>query len=527
MEKLPIISVDEMIALEMRAVRAGYSEAQMMERAGLELARKIEKRYGIQGKKRILGIAGSGSNGGDTLTALHFLSQLGWDCCAYVLAVEKTDAQLVSRARISGVNLIDASKDNRYLNLALECKRADVILDGILGTGIHLPLSSGIAEILKIIAVNRQQAIVAAVDCPSGIDCRTGQMAAEVLCAGITFCMGAVKKGLLTLPAFSKAGQLEGIDFGLEEALPESINYLDFVADADLVSRHLPVRPSDAHKGTFGSLLIIGGCTEYRGAPLLAAHAAYRVGTGLVRLAVPASIISSEAANLQEAVWSGLPETEGYLDQKSAQELMMHQKASDAIWLLGPGLGLTGATRAFFQTVLNGLDWNGLTNIKSDRRLLIDADGLRILSEIPEWWNKIHSRVVITPHPGEMAALTNLTVSEVQKKRMEITKIFAKKWGCVVILKGALTIVSNANGQVCVIPGANAVLSKAGSGDVLAGMIAALMAQGVQDFPAAYCAAWIQFQCGLTALTKIGVQESVLATNLINAIPTVLASIKI
>jgi len=526
MEKLPIISVDEMIALEMRAVQVGYSEAQMMERAGLELGRKIEKRYGIQGKKRILGIAGSGNNGGDTLTALHFLRQLGWDCCAYVLAVEKTDAQLVSRVRISGVNLIDASKDNRYLNLAFECKRADIILDGILGTGIHLPLSSGIAEILTIIEVNRQQAIVASVDCPSGIDCRTGQMANEVLSADITFCMGAVKKGLLTLPAFSKAGQLEGIDFGLEEVLPKWSNHLDFVADAKLVSKHLPERPRDAHKGTFGSVLIIGGCTEYRGAPLLAAHAAYSLGTGLVRLAVPASIISSEAANLPEAVWSGLSESEGYLTEKSALELAIQQKASDGVWLLGLGLGLTADTKAFFGELMFGLGGDDLKRRKSGRRLLIDADGLRILSKIPDWWQKIHVPLVITPHPGEMAALTNLAVSEIQANRLEITKTYAQKWDCVVVLKGALTIVSNADGQVCVISGANAVLSKAGSGDVLAGMITALMAQGVSDFPAAYCAAWIHFQCGLAALTRIGLPESVLATDLVNAIPLFLASIK-
>lgn len=521
MQKFPLVTVDEMITLEKRAVEKGFVVEQMMERAGYELACLVDQQFGIQGKKRILGIAGTGNNGGDTLTALIHLSQKGWDCSAFVLSLEKVAPRLVERLKRSGVTIL-SGKDFDYRLLANECKSADVILDGILGTGIHLPLAQSVIEVLEIIRLNRGLAVVVAVDCPSGIDCRTGEVAPGVLKADLTICLGAVKAGLLTFPAYSFVGHLTGINFGLVDVLKNCFDHADFVVGQALVSKLLPARPADAHKGIFGKVIIIGGCAKYVGAPLLAGKAAYRIGAGLVRLAMPKSVIQNAIPDLPEAVWKSLPDVDGYLSQESAFVCTNELSDLDDVWLIGPGLGLTESTQAFMATLLDNFQDGDLKN----KRLVIDADGLRALAGIPNWHRLYGERTVLTPHPGEMAILTSLEVEKIQSDRIAVARKFAQLWGCVLVLKGALTVVANADGRLCVIPGASAALAKAGSGDILAGMIAGLAAQGMDSFTAAYCAAWLHFQCGVRALEEIGTTASVIASDLIESIHEVLTQIK-
>ncbi len=540
MNTLPrLVTVSQMQAIEKAADAAGHSYAAMMEHAGRGLAEVIEETLGYLAEEGVLGLVGSGNNGGDTLVALTHLAESGWKAAALLVRPRPPEDPLVERARAAGVRLLEAAPVTPQ-GLPALLREYAVLLDGVLGTGIRLPLRPSVAPWLeaarRYVETAERPPVVVAVDAPSGVDCDSGEAAPETIPADLTVTMAAVKAGLLRFPAFGLTGEIRLVGIGLPEDLPAWQAVRRYVPNAAWVRAVLPPRPPQAHKGTFGTALVVAGSSNYTGAALLAGKAAYRVGAGLVTLAVPAPLHAALAGHFPEATWLLLPHELGVVAEAAAAVVRRNLKRPTAL-LFGPGFGLEETTRAFIAALLEGdvsprarigfvhADEAASAEASPLPPLVVDADGLKLLAQIEGWARKLPAPAVLTPHPGEMSVLTGLERSEIQAERLGVAERFAAEWGHVVVLKGAHTVVAAPDGRTAVLPIANAALARAGTGDVLAGVIAGLRAQGVDAFEAAVAGAWLHGMAGLYALDDLGNAASVLAGDVLAALPEVLAGL--
>lgn len=544
---MKLVSVAEMRAIEQQADASGLSYAQMMENAGRGLAELLlDLPFASAGKDQdVLGLVGPGNNGGDTLVALSLLASNGWRARAYLLNREALGDALVERLKQAGGEIVLAKQDSRFESLTTFVETADIVLDGVLGTGVRLPLKGDVARALDAaktaIAAAAEPPFVVAVDCPSGVDCDSGEVAKECIPADLTVTMAAVKQGLLRMPAFEYVGEIKVVDIGLSETLPAWNAIQNRVTMAEDVAMLLPDRPLDAHKGTFGTALVVAGSLNYTGAALLAGKAAYRSGAGLVTLAVPAPLHSALVGHLPEATWLLLPHEQGVIAEDAASVVFENLGRVTAL-LIGPGFGLEETTQKFLEALLDGKSAVrkssariGFLHTESERAegervilppLVCDADGLRLLAKIPNWPTRLPAPAVLTPHPGEMSALTGLKVEEIQQDRLGVARRFAGEWGHVVVLKGAFTVVAAPNGQTATLPVASPALARAGSGDVLAGLITGLRAQGLEAYDAAVAGAWIHARAGLAAAEFQGGTASILAGDVLEMIADVMAELQ-
>ncbi|MDR3578280.1 MAG: NAD(P)H-hydrate dehydratase [Anaerolineaceae bacterium] len=533
---MKLVTVSEMRQIEQEANAGGLTFDLMMQNAGRGLARIVENSYSHIPDKLVLGLVGTGNNGGDTLVALAALARDGWQARAFQVRPRPADDPLIKEVLDAGGVVFEAGEDPNLKMLDGWLNTSPVWLDGILGTGTQLPLKPDLARLLSHISSFKPRAHVVAVDCPSGVDCDRGDAAPELLPAEITVCMAAIKTGLLAFPAFKSVGRLEVVDIGLADGLKSWQAAKKTVISRDWVHSILPERQMDSHKGTFGTAMVIAGSINYTGAALLAGKAAYRIGAGLVRIGIPGPLHAALAGQLPEATWLILPHATGVISQ-NAYELVVKNLEKVTALLIGPGLGLEETTGEFIKELVSGKNsWAGrgsigfVTSSHPEEPakpfqlppLVFDADGLKLLAKIPDWDKHIPAPAVLTPHPGEMAVLTGLDVAEIQKDRLGLSRSYAEKWNHVVVLKGALTVIASPDGRQALIPVATSALAHAGTGDVLSGIIVGLRAQGLPAFEAAAAGAWIHAQAGLAAAGRIGHPASVLAGDVLESIPAVL-----
>ncbi len=539
---MKLVTVAQMREIEKEADANGLPYAEMMENAGRGLAEIVNEIAFDDEWEEVLGLVGPGNNGGDTLVALTHLVEEGWHARAYVVKRKKKD-ELVTRFLDAGGEVTFAETDKDFSALGMCFESADILLDGLLGTGIKLPLKAEIASVLEqslfIMSDMDNPPYIIAVDCPSGIDCDTGEAALECLPADLTVTMAAVKRGLLKLPAFEFVGDLALVDIGLPDDLASFYDLKTEVADHELVSGLMPERALDSHKGTFGTALIAAGSINYTGAALLAGMAAYRVGAGLVTMAVPSPLHVVLASQLPEATWILLPHEMGNIAGNAAEALTKSLESASAL-LVGPGLGLEAKTKEFLEGLLTGksnakkqTSQIGFVHKETKEDALVtlppmvvDADGLKLLAKISDWHMKLPPLSVLTPHPGEMSVLTGLPKDEIQKDREAVASKYAMEWGHVVVLKGAFTVIAAPNGQLTVIPVASPALARAGTGDVLAGLIVGLRAQGLDAYDAAVAGAYIHAEAGLLAAEDLGTTASVMASDILNTIVDVISDLE-
>lgn len=512
-----IVSVEQMRVLEKEADSNGLHYASMMQNAGIGAGFQIDRKFGNRDCKTILGLVGAGNNGGDALVTLTYLQKRNWETRAYLIADRNASDPLVTEYVAGGGILVLFSKDENLSQLDELIHVSNFILDGVLGTGMRLPLKGAAQAVLRHLKEMEELPYVIALDCPSGVDCDSGEADEAAISANWTICMAAVKQGLLRFPAFEYVGDLSVVDIALSPDLKAWGDGNEFCMERSAVAERIPRRPLQAHKGTFGTALIFAGSQAFPGAAYLAGKAAYLAGTGLVTLASIPCVQQAMAGALPEATWC-LLKTEGngftWDDAISLQDTL--RKASSI--LIGPGWGTHSTTAAFLQKLfveIKEIPQQKLTGV------VIDADGLNLLSEDPALLEKLPVGTVLTPHAGEMARLTGLSIEEIQKNRKEIAREYAKKWNVSIVLKGALTIIADPSGKLVIIPVATPALARAGSGDVLAGMLVGLMAQGVASFDAACVAAWMHGEAGKQAERRNGHAACVLAGDILNAIPKV------
>lgn len=539
---MKLLSVQEMRQVESQADASGLSYSQMMENAGQSLAEIIQLRIKPGNSERsVLALVGPGNNGGDALVALSHLASWGWMVTAY-LVKPRQDDPLVERVEKTGKIITHTAKDARK-KLAEAIQNTHVILDGILGTGAKPPLRPDISDVLDFvqqqIAQAKIQPFVVAVDCPSGVDCDTGEAPVNALKADLTVTMAAAKRGLFRFPSASLVGEVLVASIGELDSLAAWAKVNRYVATPSWVREILPKRPDDAHKGTFGTALICAGSVNYTGAALLAGQAAYRIGTGLVTIAIPEPLYQTLAGQFPEATWLVLPDEMGVIAGKAAPVLLKNLGKATAL-LMGPGWGQEDSTLEFLDRLLDPLraatgkpigfsisspskrEENASTSLPA---IVMDADGLKLLTKIDNWNSRLPAPAVLTPHPGEMSILTGLSREEIATDRISVAEKYADLWGHVVVLKGAFTIVAAPGGKTALIPFASAALARAGTGDVLAGLIAGLRAQGVEAFPAAVAGAWIHAQAGVLAARQYGNTASVLASDVLGQVSRVITGL--
>jgi hydroxyethylthiazole kinase-like uncharacterized protein yjeF len=534
-----IVSVDQMVAIETRADASGLSYDQMMENAGKAVAERILKVWPQASDFKILVLVGPGNNGGDGLVAGYHLANEGADVAYYLLKERASKDNNLARVQEMSAKIILAEDDARDRELKQLIDASDLIIDGLLGTGFKLPLRDTaqalLSKVRKCIEERDRTVFVAAIDCPSGVDCDSGEAATECIQADVTITLAAVKEGLLKLPGAALVGDLFVGDIGLEADNSELLKIAREMMDPGRARSWLPPRDRHAHKGTFGQVLIIAGSINYPGAAVLAAKGAYRAGAGLVTLAVPEPIYRPLVAVIPEATWIILPHTQGVI-ASGAVEVLAESLPQAQSCLMGPGFGQDRSTEQFMRKLFMGKGaGEGLGFVESPQSVgsvqfppvVFDADGLKLLAKLGQWQTLIPAQSILTPHPGEMSVLTGLPVEEIQKDRVGTAEKWAKEWGHIVVLKGAFTVVASPEGMSIVIPIATPALASAGTGDVLAGVVASLLGQGLAPFRAAALGAYLHGRAGLLAAEAYQTSTSVVAGDVADALPEAFAELEL
>lgn len=513
---MKIVTVRQMQAIEKSADSSGLTFMKMMRNAGQGIANWVHTH--LPTKSGVIGLVGSGNNGGDTLIALRTLSDLGVRTSAFIIKNRKNDP-LISELISSGGSCVDVLDDDYFTKLDASLFPGVIVLDGILGTGFRLPLRGKLSDQMSTIydlVQNSSGTRIIAVDCPSGLDCDTGECSEHTIRAEYTLCMAAIKQGLLKMPGHSFTGDLAFIDIGISNPNEHISDPLPETIDLNWVKKKIPGRSVGGHKGTFGTCLVIAGSRPYTGAAYLTGKAAYRSGCGLVNIGTINSVQQSLSGAFSETVWTILPELDDGYDNRGIETIIKHFKSADGL-VLGPGWGLNHQQEVFLRQLL--------PSIPRSMPTLIDADGLKLLKRIDHWWEQLPYNTILTPHPGEMSILTGMNIREIQANRWQTARKYAQKWGVVLILKGALSTIVYPSGRLFVIPISDSALATAGSGDVLSGAIGGMLAQG-WDLPStALIGAWMHAHAGVAAKKKIGNRFSVTAVDILEAIPDIFSAI--
>lgn len=533
-----IVTVEQMVAIEKKAHASGLGYDQMMDNAGKSVANRILSVWPLAKQWRILILVGPGNNGGDGLVAGYYLSQAGADVSYYLLKERSEEDANLKRVRKMEAMITLAANDRGNVQLNKLVESTDLLIDALLGTGFKLPLSGEAQALLKKIGIRIQlreePLLVAAIDCPSGMDCDSGEAASECIRADITVTLAAAKMGLLTLSGADYAGRIFIGEIGLNPKNSSMAEISLEMMDWALAKAWLPQRARDAHKGTFGQVLIVAGSINYPGAAVLAARGAYRSGSGLVTLAVPEPIYAPLVSILPEATWIMLPHDQGVISSGAVEVLEQILTTAQAL-LIGPGFGQERSTEQFMTKLFTGSGpGEGIGFMDAEQPkvriqlppLVLDADALKLVTRMKDWASLIPAGSILTPHPGEMSALTGLPVEKVQEARIKTAQEWSRKWGHVVVLKGAFTVVASPEGQTMVIPIATPALARAGTGDVLAGIIVGLRGQGLEAYEAAALGAYLHGRAGELAAEIYQTTTSVIAGDIVDALSDAIAEIE-
>ena len=499
------VTADQMRAIEARCVDAGVSLDTLMENAGLAVANAVQERLGGAAGKSVVVLVGPGNNGSDGYVAARHLATHGAQVDASNLSKRPDPDTWRQMAEAAGVRVVDRPGER---TLADASAHSDIIIDAVLGTGPARPIGEELATLLRVVFENAQD--IVAVDLPTGMNADSGKFDQRGLKAHQTLMLGLPKVGLITTAGSGVCGELRVLDIGIPEGLANDV--MNEALTGELARQLLPVRRADTNKGSFGRTLIVGGSANYLGAPQLSASAALRSGVGLVLLATSEPVYRLIAGRIDEAIYVPLAvKDNGDWDANIAcAELLAHSAGMNSV-LIGPGLGQSPAAVQFVQQVVR--------NLSGTVPVVLDADALNIVSRMHAWQDQLQAPAVITPHPGEMARLLGCSVAEVQEDRPSAATTAASKFNVTVVLKGAATIVAAADGRVRISPWVNSGLAKAGTGDVLAGLLAGLLAQMPNlPFDAASLAVYVHGLAGEIAREQLG-ERGMIAGDVTVALP--------
>lgn len=488
-----LVTAEQMRAIETRAAREyGLTGDVLMENAAGAAVRHLMLRRG-PGPARATVFCGKGNNGGDGWAVARLLTERGWKVEVYHpgLDVALSPESEANRRRAISLGIPNYSWDQRLTF------HGDLVIDAILGTGVRGEIDGPIKQLIQ--AINGSGLPVLALDIPSGIASDTGQIAGVAVKASWTVAFGLLKAGEAVYPGKEYCGEVIVDPIGIPQALLEQENDWRTI-DETTVGSMLPRRAMDTHKGKNGHLLVAGGSEGMTGAATLSALAGLRAGAGLVTLAKrPKVVFYEKPMEIMTINWN-----------------TVHLSDYNAV-VFGPGLSTAGDGEVILERIL----------ATEDIPRVIDADGLNLLAARVSRNDAIVFKgpVVVTPHPGEMARLCRCTPSEVQAERTKIALEKAAEWKTIVVLKGAATLVATPEGRLWVNKTGNPGMSTAGTGDVLTGVIGALMAQGLKPEEAAVAGVYLHGMAGDLAAQDIG-EVGLVASDLLERLPQALRRVK-
>jgi len=509
-----VVSAAEMRELDRLAIEDyGISGIVLMENAGLKVVEVVRQMLGDVRGKVISVFAGKGNNGGDGFVVARHLFNMGGRVRVFLLA--KT-GEIAGDAGVNlriwekmGQPVYTVDQDDRLDRLRSFLAGSDLIIDAIFGTGFKGLAGQPAAGVIQ--AINDSGKPVLAVDIPSGLEADSGLAGGPCVRATQTVTFGLPKLGLVQEPGAGYVGKLYVADISIPSFLLKAEHLKRHLLTREVVSNWLAPRPADFHKGDCGRVLVVAGSPGMTGAACLAAGGAARAGAGLVTLAVPAGLQKLVAGKLTEVMTAALPATSGQTISRNAlDDLLALAERADVV-ALGPGITTHPETAALVRELLPALRTS----------CVLDADGLNCLVDHTDIFQHTLVPLVLTPHPGEMGRLTGKTAAGVQKQRLSSTEQAAKAWGAVVLLKGAATIVAAPGGTVYINSTGNPGMATGGSGDVLTGVIAGLLGQGLGALEAAAAGAYLHGLAGDYAARQKG-YRGLLAGDILACLPEAL-----
>ena len=513
-----LVTAEEMRRLDRATIEGGHASGEtLMERAGAGVVEAMERRFGTQLGMRVLVLCGPGNNGGDGFVAARHLEARGADVQAVLLGDPSRvagDAR-ANLERLAACDLVPiAVATEADLERVLASRdQWDFALDALLGTGARgLPEGIVAAGVQALRSLDDAGTRVVAVDLPTGVNADTGTVARRAVRADLTVTFGAPKRGQFLFPGRAFVGSLEVVDIGL--AMDVTGAFPVSLATATDMAALLPARDPRAHKSSVGRVLVIGGSAGLTGAVALAARAASRAGAGYVQAAVPRSLGDVLEVKLTEEMTFPMPETSERTLSMAALEPLLARIATADVVTLGSGLSRHGEAAELARRVAR----------ETERRLVIDADGLNAFEGHGERLRELRVERVLTPHLGEMHRLCGIEPAALEARRIDAAREWAERWGSVLVLKGAPTVTVSAKGIATVNPTGNPGMATAGTGDVLTGTIAALLAQGLSCYDAARLGVYIHGMAGDIAAGDKG-QLGLTASDLLEALPTALLAL--
>ncbi len=460
-------------------------------------------------RKRVIVLAGPGNNGGDGVAVARIIKNKATDEEKIDIKVfqlfpeDKLSEDCKTQLRIAknfGVEVIEDYPSKSDIS------HADLIVDAIFGTGLKRELEGSIADLVN--TLNSFKRTVVAVDIPSGISSDTGEVLGTAVKATLTVTFGLPKRGHLLFPGRDYVGRLFVEDIGFPQELLNSEKIKVELIDEKLARSLLPLRPAYSHKGTYGHVLVIAGSVGKTGAAMMPAKSCLRAGSGLVTIAVPACLKVVFQSKVLEEMLLPLPCNIQTLSKQAIPEIKEFLNEKADVVAFGPGVGINDDTEEILKFLLT----------ESPCPVVIDADGITLLSRNPEILKNAKPETVITPHPGELSRLIKISVKEIERRRIEIAQSVAKEFGTVVVLKGVPTVVASSDGRAFLNTTGNPGMATGGSGDVLTGIIASLIGQRLNVFQASVLGVYIHGLSGDIASRDKG-YHGLVAGDIIESLP--------
>ncbi len=511
-----LVTAKQMQEMDRQAIESfGIPGLVLMENAGRGSFDFLLEKFRDVKRKKVAVFAGRGNNGGDGFVIARYLMEQGIAVTCFLLSLKEKvqgDAKinmdlaikLCDRSKTSQIiEIPDAGKFKQYKTRIIH---HDLFIDAILGTGLNSNVRGLFKDIIELINSSRQP--VFSVDIPSGLNSDTGQPLGVSVKADATATFAFAKKGNILYPGNVYTGELKIIDIGIPDFIAQEKKIKLSLIEKKQIAGFFKRREFSSHKGSYGHLLVVAGSTGKTGAAALCSHAAMRSGTGLVSLGIAKSLNKIIEPMVIEPMTHPLTDKEqGYLSENCLDEIQTLLQDKQA-FALGPGIGTAKETVKLVHKLVE----------KSEVPLILDADALNCIAQDIKVLKVKKSPAILTPHPGEMARLSNISTADVQKNRIETASGFARQYNCILVLKGAQTIISFPDGQNQICPTGNPGMASGGMGDVLTGMIAGFCAQGFSPENATLAGVFIHGMCADILAEDIG-EFGFLATDMIRIIP--------
>ena len=517
---MKVVTAAEMRQIDQDTIEGvGIPGIVLMETAGSAIVRAIEQHYPTC--RRIGIFAGKGNNGGDGIVIARQLVHAGHDVNLFLVSPQEsftgeacTNLQIAKNLGLWIKEILTGAELKSDANIA----NCELLVDAIFGTGLRGVVRDPIASVIN--TINSLRTPILSVDLPSGLDANTGHPLGTCVQADRTVTIGLPKRGVLVHPGAEFAGNLEVVDIGFPEQVIDAQGIKVNWTTTTQASQWVPPRPSASHKGTYGRVLVVAGSPGMTGAAALASEAALRAGAGLVTLATPKHLNPILEGLLPEVMTLALPETDaGSLSVSATSAILEFAEKTKSVLAIGPGLSQHPDTVLLVHQLVRENREQAL-----NLRMVVDADGLNALSQVPEVISLLDREAILTPHPGEMSRLTSSSVPSLEADRIRTAQQFASEHNLTLIFKGAPTVTGLPNGDVWINSTGNPGMATGGMGDVLTGIIAGLMAQGISSERAAVLGVYIHGLAGDMTAEVFGM-HGLIASDVLKAVPRAISSL--